>query len=250
MRLIKDIITDLQKPLRIPEDVDFRVGSTKSPKGVTVLAYKDARVDMRRLDEVTDGAWQVAYERDSKGSLIAAIEIYCNIGTVKHPVYHWVRKTSNGSESNQDADKGQFSDAFKRAGFMWGIGRELYDMPFIFISYESGEDKFSVMRNMEWSVKDGYLIATKKGKQRFKGKLGSVYVPDEANENPVASPQAANRINKGNNMLTSANKDYCIKQYPKAKEKVEEYLSKVSFTPEEWKEITGTDWVGGDKFPV
>ena len=46
----------------------------------------------------------------------------------------WVWKQDVGVESFTEKEKGQASDSFKRACFNWGIGRELYSAPFIWIS--------------------------------------------------------------------------------------------------------------------
>lgn len=137
---MKEILAKLQKPLtradidfRVGADIDFRVGSVGkgSTPFATILAYKDARTDMRILDEATDGMWQNEYRRDSKGILQCGIGIYYDS--------QWVWKWSNGMPSNQEAEKGEYSDAFKRAGFMWGIGRDLYDVPQLFVTLREGE---------------------------------------------------------------------------------------------------------------
>ena len=100
-------------------------------KGCLLLLYKDARVDMQILDEeVGPQNWQCDY-KTINGVL------YCGIGIVKN--YNgqitWVWKWDCGIESKADEDgnekKGEASDAVKRAGFKWGIGRELYTTPFI-----------------------------------------------------------------------------------------------------------------------
>lgn len=117
------------------DEIDFRVGMIKAnAKGAfaTLLAYKDARVDMKILDEaVGQHGWQNEYKRDSKGVLQCGIAI-------KHEG-EWIWKWSNGVESFSDSEKGEYSDAFKRAGFMWGIGRHLYDMPFLYCELKEGE---------------------------------------------------------------------------------------------------------------
>jgi len=41
-----------------------------------------------------------------------------------------------GTESNTEKEKGLASDSFKRACFNWGIGRELYTAPFIWVGAE------------------------------------------------------------------------------------------------------------------
>lgn len=239
---IQDVIKGLQKPLSVPQDVDFRVGMSKS-NGVSVLAYKDARVDMRRLDEVTNGQWQADYERDPKGTLKCGISIYVEMhdGSMQ-----WLRKVSNGTESNTEQEKGQYSDAFKRAGFMWGIGRELYDMPFIWIKFEAGEDSRSVLRNMEWSVSGDYLIATKDGKTRYKGKLGTHDVPDQAKRNIKSNSPV---INSGKPTMNGKALKMCIDGWHSGKEdSISKYLSEHAFTTDNWKTITGDDWKGGDTY--
>ena len=139
-------LNDLDKPL-LREHIDFRIGTFKEGKGFSVLAYKDARVDMSILDEVVGKEnWQVEYRRDPSGTLVSRIGIYCA------DKKEWVWKESNGTESNQEAEKGQYSDAFKRAGFMWGIGRALYDMPFIWVSLEPNESKFVKPNDWTWNV--------------------------------------------------------------------------------------------------
>lgn len=103
--------------------------------GVILLLYKTARTDMDILDEtVGPENWTCEY-REVKGNL------YCRIGIIcerqdEYVTTEWVYKEDCGIESREDdgnEKKGEASDAFKRAGFRWGIGRELYTSPFIFI---------------------------------------------------------------------------------------------------------------------
>lgn len=125
----------LARPLERSE-IDFRVGSVSLFNGeatATILAYKDARVDMKILDEVYGELWQVEYIRDPKGVL------FCKIGLWIATLNQWVWRTSNGIESNTEKTKGEASDALKRAGFMCGIGRELYDMPVIKVKLDKSE---------------------------------------------------------------------------------------------------------------
>lgn len=107
------------------DEIECRVG-TCSDKGASLLLYKDSRCDMRILDE-TYGIdnWQNSYETING-------ELFCTI-MVRTELGDWVSKQSNGSPSNMEAEKGRASDAFKRACFMLGIGRELYTAPFIWI---------------------------------------------------------------------------------------------------------------------
>lgn len=114
------------------DEIDVRVGGVYKA-GIALLLYKDARCDMAILDEtVGPGCWQ----RDHK-----AINntIYCGVGIyIPNPAIEaypdtWVWKWDAGSESNTEAEKGAASDSFKRACVNWGIGRELYTAPLIFI---------------------------------------------------------------------------------------------------------------------
>lgn len=119
----KDIITELAVPLEI-SDVDFRIQSINNGGYATILAYKDARVDQNRLDNVCGANWTNTYEmRDN--------QLFCRIGIKIGD--EWIYREDVGTESFSDKEKGRASDAFKRAGFRWGIGRELYDYPKISI---------------------------------------------------------------------------------------------------------------------
>ena len=109
------------------DEIDCRVG-TISKKGFSLLLYKDARCDQNVLDE-TVGAfnWQRDH-KEIKGNL------YCGVAIWDEEKSQWILKWDCGVESNTEKEKGEASDSFKRACFNWGIGRELYTAPFIWIS--------------------------------------------------------------------------------------------------------------------
>ena len=117
------------------EEIEVRVQSIKvqkgKPAGIVLLLYKNARCDMNILDE-TAGAenWEREHY-ECKGNLYCKVGIYCKQNS---GAYGWVYKSDCGVESNTEAQKGEASDSFKRACFNWGIGRELYTSPFIWIS--------------------------------------------------------------------------------------------------------------------
>lgn len=97
-------------------------------KGLSLLLYKTARTDMQILDE-TVGAynWQCEYQ-EIKGNM------YCGISIYDAYKKQWITKWDCGVESAfGDKEKGEASDSFKRAGFKWGIGTELYTSPYIYI---------------------------------------------------------------------------------------------------------------------
>jgi len=126
----------LNKPLG-REYIDFKISQivkTENAVWASILAYKDARVDMQILDSaVGQMNWQCTYQRDSKGIL------QCSIGIKNPESNEWIWKTSNGIASDFESEKGEYSDAFKRAGFMWGIGRLLYEFPPIWIQLVEGD---------------------------------------------------------------------------------------------------------------
>lgn len=107
---------------------------------VTLLLYKDARVDMDILDEtVGPKNWQRDH-KELKGN------IYCGISIFDKDKNEWIIKWDCGKESFSESEKGESSDSFKRAGFNWGIGRELYTAPNIFITQKDtkGENNFEI----------------------------------------------------------------------------------------------------------
>lgn len=106
------------------EEIECRVG-TCSEKGTSLLLYKDARCDMNILDEtVGEYNWKREHTRDNRNCIVSIWD------EVKE---QWISKEDTGTESNTEAEKGLASDSFKRACFNWGIGRELYTAPFIWI---------------------------------------------------------------------------------------------------------------------
>ena len=109
-------------------DIEVKVKKVKSD-GAILLLYKTARTDMDILDEaVGPENWMDDY-KEIKGKLYCGIALNTENG--------WIWKWDCGIESREDDEgnqkKGEASDAFKRAGFRWGIGRELYTAPFIWI---------------------------------------------------------------------------------------------------------------------
>ena len=107
------------------DEIDVRVAQI-SDKGCSLLLYKNARVDMDLLDE-TVGAmnWKREHFRNNAN---------CVVSIYNPETEEWVSKEDTGTESNTEAEKGLASDSFKRACVNWGIGRELYTAPFIWIN--------------------------------------------------------------------------------------------------------------------
>lgn len=108
------------------EEIECRVGIIQE-KGLSVLLFKDARVDQRLLDETfTPMGWRRSHQ-SIDGNL------YCTVSVWDREKGQWIDKQDVGTMSYTEKEKGQASDSFKRACFNWGIGRELYTAPFIWI---------------------------------------------------------------------------------------------------------------------
>jgi len=141
-------LKELSRPLDI-SDIDFRVQSINAKGYATILAYKDSRVDMNRLDEVVGHTgWQKRYE------LING-NLFCSVGVYDKDNNQWIWKQDVGTESMTEKEKGQASDAFKRACFNWGIGRELYEYPIISIPLvlDSEYEMSSGKPRQKWGLK-------------------------------------------------------------------------------------------------
>ncbi|MDR1089920.1 MAG: hypothetical protein LBL79_02500 [Prevotella sp.] len=165
------------------DEIDVRVQSIKDSGGVFLL-YKDARCDMRILDE-TFGitGWQ-RFHDVVNGNLFCTVEIW------DHEKNMWIRKQDVGTESNTEKEKGEASDSFKRACFNIGIGRELYTSPFIWITPLSGEN----LKYAEFHVSHiGYNdlreiveldISDEKSRVRFSTDKGKVKNPEPKPTSP------------------------------------------------------------------
>ena len=109
------------------DEIECRVAQISKESGsLSLLLYKDARCDMNILDE-TVGAmyWMREHSRDNAN---------CKVSIYNEDLNMWVSKEDTGTDSNTEAEKGRASDSFKRACVNWGIGRELYTAPPIWIS--------------------------------------------------------------------------------------------------------------------
>lgn len=115
------------------EEIELRVG-TCNERGFTLLLYKDARCDMNILDETVGSLnWKREHTRDNRN---------CIVSIYDEDKKEWVSKEDTGTESNTEAEKGLASDSFKRACTNWGIGRELYTAPFMWI--DAGKHKIGI----------------------------------------------------------------------------------------------------------
>lgn len=179
-------------------DIDVRVSNISESKGVVkamLLLYKNARVDMKILDELyTPMGWKRTHK-------LIGDRLYCSVEVYNKEIKEWISKEDVGTESNTEAEKGQASDSFKRACFNWGIGRELYTAPRIYVTLNESEyyyDKnnklkvaasFSVS-HIDYNVKDRVIteldIIDKNGIVRF----SMTKVPKPRVEQPSTAVQA------------------------------------------------------------
>ena len=129
------------------DEIECRVAQAKAT-GVSLLLYKDARCDQNILDE-TVGAfnWQRQHCRENAN---------CVVSIWDEKKQQWISKEDTGTESNTEKEKGLASDSFKRACFNWGIGRELYTAPFIWIK---PEDCTALKQNGDrWQCYDSFFV--------------------------------------------------------------------------------------------
>lgn len=91
--------------------------------GFSVLLYKNARADMNVLDECFGPEnWQ-------RKHAVVNNNLFCSVLIWDEEKKMWIEKQDVGTPSNAEAEKGEASDAFKRACTNVGIGRELYTAP-------------------------------------------------------------------------------------------------------------------------
>lgn len=160
------------RPLRADE-IECRIGSVGA-KGFTMLLYKDARCDMNILDETVG---EFNWNRDHKE--IKGV-LYCGVGIYNADADRTVWKWDAGAESYTEKEKGEASDSFKRACVNWGIGRELYTAPLIFIRAKTSpqgngyrlDDKrdgygYKVAQIEYKGGRISHLVITKNGTQVF-----------------------------------------------------------------------------------
>lgn len=116
------------------DEIECRVAQVKV-NGLSLLLYKDARCDMNILDETVGGFnWKRSHSRENAN---------CTVEIWDPDKKQWISKEDTGTESFTEKEKGLASDSFKRACFNWGIGRELYTAPFIWIP----NDKCKIIQN-------------------------------------------------------------------------------------------------------
>lgn len=148
------------------EEIDCRIAQIAKTGSGMFLLYKDARVDMSLLDEVVGPMnWQREHTRDNANCIVSIWDDEKKL---------WISKEDTGTESNTEKEKGLASDSFKRACFNWGIGRELYTAPTIWVKPLTGEEiKFLKLHCSKICYNENREITTleltdEKGNVRYK----------------------------------------------------------------------------------
>ena len=187
------------------EEIECRIAMINE-KGLSLLLFKDARVDQKLLDETfTPFGWKRSHQ-------VIDGNLYCTVEVWDKEKEQWIGKQDVGTMSYTEKEKGQASDSFKRACFNWGIGRELYTAPFIWIpagramiqKKEREQKYFTYDRFHVWSIsydEEGKINAVtivnqkneivysmdarildidlKTGEKRGEGKAKTMSVPDK-----------------------------------------------------------------------
>lgn len=196
-----------------------RPTDTKFKGTATLLLYQDARCGMDILDETLGSdRWQKEYY-EVKGN------VYCRVG-IKTDSGEWIWKSDCGIESNVDAQKGEASDAFKRAVVNFGIGRELYSAPRIKIRCPE-EYYYNEKLTMTFSVKEityeankisSLIIVDRFGAPVFvyeKGKVTASNQPTQAKSKDEILKEfcASKKATEPKDKLLGFYKHYCEKQW-------------------------------------
>jgi hypothetical protein len=216
-----------------PNEIECRVQSVKKTKnsiGCILLLYKDARCDMKILDEVfTPLGWEREHQLIN-GNLFCTVKVWDEKKEI------WISKQDVGTESNTEKEKGQASDSFKRACFNLGIGRELYTAPFIWIDLKEGEHteyngKYQVSSFVKFEVKSiGYNeereinaleIADNKGNVRYSLKSNKAVVEIPITTKSTKQPKVAPtndlkpQCSSCKKEITVAEHDFSVGKYKK-----------------------------------
>ena len=216
------------------EEIEIRVAQILE-KGVQLLLYKDSRCDKRILDETFGiNGWKNKYE-EIKGNL------FCTISIWDDDKKQWIDKCDCGTESFSEKEKGEASDAFKRAGFNVGIGRELYTRIFYFAKVptkknEKGKyelvnkyEKFNVaeiITNEKTEKIEKIKIANSKGEIIFSYEYSNQQL-QKVNK-PKTEPMEQGQL-QAIRILLSKNEDLKKQVYSKLKiQHSEELLKKLS----------------------
>lgn len=162
-------LSKLKEPMPFHWKVQAFYPKTEEKQGCICVGYIDARQVTDRLDEVLGPEnWQCTYSQN-KNNLFCTISVRCG--------NDWIGKSDCGTESDMEAEKGEASDAFKRAAVRWGVGRFLYELP---------EMKLKVVKQGK-----SYAPADDKGNALFSKDKLTEYCNSVAQKKPAKAKPAA-----------------------------------------------------------
>jgi hypothetical protein len=153
-----EIMKQLQAPFD-PLDIEWRVGSTSGDKSKGIaLAYVTNRAIMNRLDELFGPfGWRNEFKEWKNNSQLCGISIKFE--------NEWITKWDGADDSQTEAVKGGLSDAMKRAGYQWGIGRYLYNLENQWVPIKAQGKSYvlaSEPRLPQWALPEGYSYGSGK----------------------------------------------------------------------------------------
>lgn len=132
-----------------PEEISCRV-QTLREDGLSLLLYITSRAGQEKLDKKFGlGLWSDSYE-------MVGDNLFCTITVWNKEIGQWVSRSDVGTASYTAKEKGRASDAFKRACVKWGIARELYSAPFIWIPAKNCN--IVVKQDNKLAVKDNFKV--------------------------------------------------------------------------------------------
>lgn len=181
---VNELMKKLQEPFE-PSDIEWRVGSTnkEKTKGLA-LAYITNRAIQNRLDEVFGIAgWKNEF-KDWKGS-----GVLCGISCLING--EWITKWDGAEETRMEATKGGLSDAMKRAGYQWGVGRYLYKLESVWVDIENFGSSSRIKKGCEpklptWALPEGYK-PSEAPKQASQGKPSPTTINQSQNGNKTGT---------------------------------------------------------------
>lgn len=134
---VQECMEELKKPFP-PEEIEFRVQQKiKQDKKALVLPHHNSRVVMDRLDDVLGpNNWQDSYHETLDG-------LACVLSVRFPGTDEWIQKEDGADPTNIEATKGAYSNALKRAGYKFGIGRYLYHMEEQFVDLKESGDIYA-----------------------------------------------------------------------------------------------------------
>jgi hypothetical protein len=181
------MMKDLQAPFH-PDDIEWRVGATNQDKTSGIaLAYVTNRAIQNRLDEIFGPfGWKNEFREWKQGSQLCGLSI--KFGD------EWITKWDGADDSNQEATKGGLSDAMKRAGYQWGIGRYLYKLENTWVQIKAQGKSYALVNEPklpEWALPEGFQYTNEPQKNNQQATNPSNN--PSANQNDVFSKPASEK---------------------------------------------------------